>query len=138
MIGRASGRWSIQVTRRFQNSDGSFGGVVVASLNPDHFTKFYDRIDFGSSVSISLIGSDGFVRSSGGSGDGFALGQDLGGTKLFSEMHKGANTTFEYSRSFRRPDAARHPAQGGGPSALGERQHRHERDLQGVVGRRSR
>ena len=97
MIGRVSGKWSIQVTRRFQNSDGSFGGVVVASLNPEHFTKFYDRIDFGSSVSISLIGSDGFVRSSGGSGDGFALGQDLGGTKLFAEMHKGANTTFEYT-----------------------------------------
>jgi diguanylate cyclase (GGDEF)-like protein len=97
VIGRASGKWSIQVTRRFQNSDGSFGGVVVASLNPEHFTKFYDRIDFGSSVSISLIGSDGFVRSSGGSGDGFALGQDLGGTKLFSEMHKGTNTTFEYA-----------------------------------------
>jgi diguanylate cyclase (GGDEF)-like protein len=97
VIGRASGKWSIQVTRRFQNSDGSFGGVVVASLNPEHFTKFYNRIDFGSSVSISLIGSDGFVRSSGGSGDGFALGQDLGGTKLFAEMHKGANTTFEYT-----------------------------------------
>ena len=99
VIGRASGKWSIQVTRRFQNSDGSFGGVVVASLNPEHFTKFYDRIDFGSSVSISLIGSDGFVRSSGGSGDGFALGQDLGGTKLFAEMRKGANTTFEYTDS---------------------------------------
>jgi diguanylate cyclase (GGDEF)-like protein len=97
VIGRASGKWSIQVTRRFLNSDGSFGGVVVASLNPEHFTKFYDRIDFGSSVSISLIGSDGFVRSSGGSGDGFALGQDLGGTKLFAEMRKGANSTFEYT-----------------------------------------
>jgi diguanylate cyclase (GGDEF)-like protein len=97
VVGRASGKWSIQVTRRFLNSDGSFGGVVVASLNPEHFTNFYDRIDFGSSVSISLIGSDGFVRSSGGSGDGFALGQDLGGTKLFAEMRKGANSTFEYA-----------------------------------------
>jgi diguanylate cyclase (GGDEF)-like protein len=97
VIGRASGKWSIQVTRRFQNSDASFGGVVVASLNPEHFTKFYDRIDFGSAVSISLIGSDGFVRSSGGSGDGFALGQDLGGTKLYAEMRKGANSTFEYT-----------------------------------------
>jgi diguanylate cyclase (GGDEF)-like protein len=95
VIGRASGKWSIQITRRFLNADGSFGGVVVASLNPDHFTKFYDRIDFGSSVSISLIGSDGVVRSSGGSADGFALGQDLSGTKLFAEMHAGTNSTFE-------------------------------------------
>jgi diguanylate cyclase (GGDEF)-like protein len=100
VVGPVSGKWSIQVSRRFLNSDGSFGGVVVASLNPEHFTKFYDRIDFGSSVSISLIGSDGVVRSSGGSGgsgDGLALGQDLGGTKLFAAIHKGENTTFEYS-----------------------------------------
>ena len=95
VVGRVSGQWSVQVTRRFSNADQSFGGVVVASLKPDHFTKFYDKIDFGSSASISLIGSDGIVRSSGGSADGFALGQDLRGTKLFAEMRNGANNTFE-------------------------------------------
>ncbi len=95
VVGRVSGQWSVQVTRRFQNADQSFGGVVVASLKPDHFTKFYDKIDFGSSASISLIGSDGVVRSSGGSADGFALGQDLRGTKLFAEMRNGTNNTFE-------------------------------------------
>src|SRR5215471_9281503 len=66
VIGRASGRWSVQVSRRFLNSDGSFAGVVVASLDPEHFTKFYDKIDFGPSASITLVGSDGVVRSSGG------------------------------------------------------------------------
>ncbi len=95
MISRVSGRWLVQVTRRLSNPDKSFGGVVVASLKPDHFTAFYDKIDFGSSASISLIGSDGIVRSSGGSAGGFALGQDLGGTKLFAELRSGANSTFE-------------------------------------------
>jgi diguanylate cyclase (GGDEF)-like protein len=95
VIGRVSGQWSVQVTRRFSNADKSFGGVVVASLKPDHFTRFYDKIEFGSSASISLIGSDGAVRSSGGSAGGFALGQDLRGTKLFAEMRSGANGTFE-------------------------------------------
>jgi diguanylate cyclase (GGDEF)-like protein len=95
VIGRASGQWSVQVTRRFSNADKSFGGIVIASLNPDHFTRFYDKIEFGSSASISLIGSDGIVRSSGGSAGGFALGQDLRGTKLFAEIHSGANGTFE-------------------------------------------
>src|SRR3984957_17777447 len=95
VIGRVSGQWSVQVTRRFSNADKSFGGVVVASLKPDHFTRFYEKIEFGSSASISLIGSDGAVRSSGGSAGGFALGQDLRGTKLFAEMRSGANGTFE-------------------------------------------
>jgi hypothetical protein len=94
VIGRASGQWSVQFTRRFLNSDQTFGGVVVASLKPEHFTKFYERIDFGSAASISLIGSDGIVRSSGDNAGGFALGQDITGTRLFTEMRDGINKTF--------------------------------------------
>src|SRR5215510_4490309 len=47
VIGRASGQWSVQFTRRFSDHGGAFGGVVVTSLNPNHFTKFYEKIDFG-------------------------------------------------------------------------------------------
>jgi hypothetical protein len=47
VIGRASGRWSVQFSRRFLNADRTFAGVVVASLDPEHLTKFYDKIDFG-------------------------------------------------------------------------------------------
>ena len=95
VVGRVSGKWSVQFTRRFSNSDGSFGGVVVASLDPEHLTKFYDRIDFGSSVSISLIGEDGVIRSSGGSSGGYELGQDLSHTELYKRLQTGTNATFE-------------------------------------------
>ena len=95
VIGRISRKWSIQVTRSFHNSDGSFAGVVVASFDPTHLTKFYDKIDFGLSASISLIGSDGVVRSSGGSAGGFAVAQDIAGTTLSGRMAAGANATFE-------------------------------------------
>src|SRR6476661_10479374 len=95
VVGRVSRQWSVQFTRRFVDRNGAFAGVVVASLNPNHLTKFYDKIDFGSSVSISLIGDDGVVRSSGGSADGFALGQDLTGSELVSHIRSGANATFD-------------------------------------------
>jgi diguanylate cyclase (GGDEF)-like protein len=96
VIGRASGQWSVQFSRRFLNADKSFAGVVVASLNPGHLTKFYDKIDFGTLASISLIGSDGVVRSSGGTADGFTLGQDLKETALFAHMRAGSSpSTFE-------------------------------------------
>ena len=75
VVGRVSRQWSVQFTRRFLNRDGSFGGVVVTSLNPAHLTDFYNRIDFGSSTSIALVGADGVVRSSGGGSGGFALGR---------------------------------------------------------------
>jgi len=88
------GQWSIQVTRRFLNADGSFAGVVVGSLNPAHLTRFYDSIDFGASPSISLIGTDGVVQSSGGS-LAFAVGRDLTGTQRFALMRRGANIVFE-------------------------------------------
>jgi diguanylate cyclase (GGDEF)-like protein len=98
VIGRASGQWSVQLSRRFTNSDGSFGGVVVVSLNPEHFTNFYDKIDFGSAASIAMIGSDGVVRASGGSAAGrFALGQDLTGTSLLQHFNDSRNSVFEFT-----------------------------------------
>jgi diguanylate cyclase (GGDEF)-like protein len=95
VIGRVSDKWSVQFSRRFLNRDGTFAGVVVTSLNPAHLTKFYDQIDFGSSASISLIGSDGFVRASGGAANGYTLGQDLRKTELFTHMQAGQNVSFD-------------------------------------------
>ena len=56
VIGRVSGKWSVQLSRRFLNLDGTFGGVIVVSLDPEHFTKFFNRVDLASSGSIALIG----------------------------------------------------------------------------------
>jgi diguanylate cyclase (GGDEF)-like protein len=96
VIGRASGQWSVQFTRRFLKSDGTIGGVVVASLNPVHFAVFYDKIDLGSSGSISMIGSDGVVRASGGNDlERYKLGQDLSGTKIARHMQAEGEATFE-------------------------------------------
>ena len=95
LVGRVSGKWSVQLSRRFSNMDGTFGGVVVASLDPEHFTKFYDKVDLASSGSIALIGEDGVVRSAGGQSDGLRRGQDIRHTKLFARMESGANGVFE-------------------------------------------
>jgi diguanylate cyclase (GGDEF)-like protein len=95
LIGRVSGKWSVQLSRRFSNADGTFGGVVVASLDPEHFTKFYDKVDLASSGSISLIGDDGVVRSAGGESGSLNMGQDIHKTELFAHMRSGVNSSFE-------------------------------------------
>jgi len=95
LIGRVSKKWSVQLSRRFLNADGSFGGVVVASLDPQHFTTFYNKVDLASSGSIALIGSDGVVRSAGGQSGDLTMGQDISGSTLFSHMQSRLNGEFE-------------------------------------------
>ena len=46
-LGRISGQWVITLTRRFNNPDGSFAGIVLASLPVDHFTQMFSRFQLG-------------------------------------------------------------------------------------------
>lgn len=63
VIGRASGRWSIQLTRRITDRNGQFAGVVVVSLDPSYFTHFYSDLEMGSQGVIALYGLDGVARA---------------------------------------------------------------------------
>lgn len=94
-VGRVTGRWLVPLTRRLTNPDGSFAGIVMASLSPKHFLEFYQAIDLGESGSITLIGLDGHVRFSGGSGGGrIALNQDLTGSRLLNAILERPSGTF--------------------------------------------
>ncbi len=66
LVGRVSKKWSVQIARRLSKTDGSFDGVMVASLDPDHLAKFYTSIDVGEDGAISLVGADGVVRAQAG------------------------------------------------------------------------
>jgi diguanylate cyclase (GGDEF)-like protein len=56
---RASQDWLIPVTRRFDRTDGSFGGVVIAAINPRYFQDFYDRLQLGEDGAVLLASLDG-------------------------------------------------------------------------------
>ncbi len=66
VIGRASKKWSIQVTRRITQQDGRFGGVVVASLDPSHLSRTYNALTLGESGGLALIGTDDIIRAGAG------------------------------------------------------------------------
>ncbi len=63
VLGRASGKWSFQITRKLEKPDGSFNGVVVASLNPVQFLEQFQRVGLNSSSLIGLVGMDGYARA---------------------------------------------------------------------------
>ena len=87
VIGRTTGKWSVQLARRINNPDGSFGGVVDASLDPNYLSRFYGSVDVGNDGYIRIVGFDGVIRAVGGHSTA-ALGKDLSKAALFAHFSK--------------------------------------------------
>lgn len=58
-----SGEKVITVSQRFDQPDGSFGGVVLAALDPAYFTKVYEGLDVGHLGAMGLYDSGGTLLS---------------------------------------------------------------------------
>jgi methyl-accepting chemotaxis protein len=63
---RTAGTVSIQMTRRLRKPDGSFGGVLSASLDPNLLVEFYQSMKLGDESDITVRGFDGVIRASFG------------------------------------------------------------------------
>ena len=63
VLGRASKKWSIQMTKRLNKPNGDFLGAAVLSLDPNYFIDFHKQIDLGPQGFTSLVGNDGYVRT---------------------------------------------------------------------------
>jgi methyl-accepting chemotaxis protein len=63
---RTAGTVSIQITRRLRKADGSFGGVLSASLDPKLLVEFYQSMKLGDESDITVRGTDGVLRASFG------------------------------------------------------------------------
>ena len=59
VVGKTSGKVTIPLSRRIDKADGSFGGLVVATLNPEFFRGFYQSVQLGSHSTIALSLKDG-------------------------------------------------------------------------------
>ena len=81
VIGRTTGKASVQLARRITNPDGSFAGVIDASLDPNYLSRFYSSVDVGNEGYVRIVGLDGIIRAVGGSSSN-ALGTDLSNAAL--------------------------------------------------------
>lgn len=64
VIGRVSGKWSIQLTRAVKKQDGTISHVLVGSLDPFYFSRFWSELGDSSELDLTLVGRDGVILTS--------------------------------------------------------------------------
>ena len=85
MLGRVVKRWLVFLTRRIARPDGSFGGVVIATIDAETLGGFYKKIDIGPEGVVTVIGEDGFARVRVSAASGTRFGDDLRGTPVVTK-----------------------------------------------------
>lgn len=83
---RLTGRMAIILTKRITRQDGSFGGVLMATVDSDYFNAFYNRFQLGPGGALGLMRTDGIVLIRWPLAN---IGADLSKTDLFaSELER--------------------------------------------------
>jgi len=59
----------VVMSRRINKLDGSFGGVIVAAVDPTYFSDFFSSVDFGTERFMSLMLEDGTLLYTGPDND---------------------------------------------------------------------
>jgi signal transduction histidine kinase/ActR/RegA family two-component response regulator/HPt (histidine-containing phosphotransfer) domain-containing protein len=62
VVGQSSHIKVVVVARKLLSPDGSFNGIVLASLDIDYLARFYRSVDIGRLGIVRLVGQDGVVR----------------------------------------------------------------------------
>lgn len=82
VLGRLSGKESVQITRRLERRDGAMAGVLVVSVDPGALSNFFEAADLGEQGVVVLVGVDGIVRARRTKYDE-TIGQDLRSGEVF-------------------------------------------------------
>src|SRR3954470_11685258 len=93
---RVTGRMTILLSKRINDQDGNFAGVLIAAIDTDYFADFFRSFALGEQSGISLLRTDGIVLAHWPSLD---VGKDLSQTQLFRNRLKEAPSGFYEVRS---------------------------------------
>jgi PAS domain S-box-containing protein len=59
LVTRSEGRAAVELSRRLQDDNGKFAGVVTATVDLEDLTKYYQSVNIGMGSSIQLLRDDG-------------------------------------------------------------------------------
>lgn len=82
---RSTGELVIPVSRRINAPDGSFAGVLLATVRVEYFRQFYQSFDVDKSGVIVLTLADGTLLVNRAHED-MQIGTDLSSNRIFSEL----------------------------------------------------
>ena len=82
-----TGKWVVPLTRRIVSKDGSFGGVVVMTVEPGLFSEPFEETSLGADASRAIIGLDGYTRIRINNGK-LSFGGDNRKSQVFNELKK--------------------------------------------------
>jgi diguanylate cyclase (GGDEF)-like protein len=99
LIGRMSGKWSIQLSRPIRDAKGDFVGVIVGSIDPFYWVRVFNAVSLGKSGAVRLFGLDGIIRAANGV-DGKDLGRTMEGTPLLKRATQRPIDTYLSSGAF--------------------------------------
>lgn len=88
--------WFVGLSRRLSHADGSFAGVVVASVRTSYFEELFKRLNLSANGNITLARSDGIVLARWPFMQEYA-GLDLSRADLFKHLAQSRSGRFETS-----------------------------------------
>ncbi|MCP3374149.1 diguanylate cyclase [Bradyrhizobium cajani] len=78
------GEWVVTLSRRFNKPDGSFGGVVLATISSKYLSHFYEQFEIGRNSSVALTHGDGLIVARNPNNDKF-VGRSVADKPLFRD-----------------------------------------------------
>ncbi|OFW44920.1 MAG: hypothetical protein A3J29_18150 [Acidobacteria bacterium RIFCSPLOWO2_12_FULL_67_14b] len=85
VLGLVSGRWAITLTRRRNQPDGSFGGVVHIAIEPRYLTELFENTTLGPSDVMSLVLENGITLARR-RGTVIEFGENIAKSQLLVEL----------------------------------------------------
>ena len=108
VLGRSSGRWTIQLTRKIISPSGAFAGIVVLSVDCYELSGFYQSLNLQMGY-IALFGTDGVIRARGPVVDGM-IGSTIETAGAPAEVLREPNGTIRAQGKLRHADHQLPPA----------------------------
>ena len=109
-IDGVTGQWVLQLSRRIDNDDGSFNGVIVATIDPIYLTRIYNSVSIGKNGYIRVIGRDGGVRATIAT-DIFCYRQGFFRRRFAQKSFCGAGRIVLHEQPSQRPSSTAHSLQ---------------------------